>query len=75
MNEFKEKINICFDDRIFSPVGLGAINYGAADSLSQIVANSLDWRQFSNNEILFYKKLKKTNPEKFLIFLKFMEIH
>ena len=61
MNENKENLNICFDDSVFSPSGIGALNYGIINSLTQIVANSLDWRQLSEKEIASYKKLMKSD--------------
>ncbi len=60
MNKYMEKeIDIRIDDNIFSPLGLGALNFGITQSLTQIIANSLDWRQLSEKE----KYLLETKSE------------
>ena len=70
MNKYlKKTLNLCFDQRIFTPNSLGALNYGIIHSLTQLVANSLDWRQLSEKEITAYKKLKKSNTESFSRFI------
>jgi len=45
------KIDITPDDKIFTPKGVGALNIGIIKCLSELVANSLDWRRFNEDEI------------------------
>jgi hypothetical protein len=44
-------IDITPDDRIFTPRGVGALNIGVVECLSELVANSLDWRRLTKEEI------------------------
>lgn len=51
MVDFKEHIlDITADDRIFTPRGVGALNIGVVQCLSELIANSLDWRRFNSDE-------------------------
>ncbi len=54
---FKEReLDITADDRIFTPRGVGALNIGVVQCLSELVANALDWRRPSADEILRIKE-------------------
>lgn len=47
----EKKLDITADDKIFTPRGVGALNIGVIQCLSELVANSLDWKRFSSREI------------------------
>lgn len=50
------RIDITPDDKIFTPKGVGALNIGVVECLSELVANSLDWRRYNEVEIENIKK-------------------
>lgn len=37
------KIDISADDRVWTPIGAGALNIGASQCIAELVSNSLDW--------------------------------
>lgn len=64
MVKYKEKqLDITVDDKIFTPRGVGALNIGVVQCLSELVANSLDWRRFNENEIKNLKQEIDDDPE------------
>ncbi len=72
MIQYKEKkLDITADDKIFTPKGVGALNIGIVQCLSELVANSLDWRRLSEKEINSLIEEKRINPEKVRKFFEF----
>jgi len=64
MAKYKEKqLDITADDKIFTPRGVGALNIGVVQCLSELVANSLDWRRFTEAEIESIKQEIEEEPE------------
>ncbi len=64
MADYKEmKLDITADDRIFTPRGVGALNIGIVQCLSELIANSLDWRRFSEKEMERIKNELDGRPE------------
>jgi len=70
MTKYKEKkLDITADDKIFTPKGVGALNIGIVQCLSELVANSLDWRRLNDKEIKNLIQEKEQNPAKIQRFL------
>lgn len=57
------KLDITADDRIFTPRGVGALNIGIVQCLSELIANSLDWKRFSKEEIESIRSELEERPE------------
>jgi len=65
MAKYKEKqLDITADDKIFTPRGVGALNIGVVQCLSELVANSLDWRRLNENEIESLKQEISDDPDR-----------
>ncbi len=64
MTDYTEHVlDITADDKIFTPRGVGALNIGVVQCLSELVANSLDWRRLNATEIESIKRELEEDPE------------